>query len=227
MTYAEMQERIRLQLNEESEAFYDTGDIQSYIKSAIQRFLRKTKCGIVKQSITYTNGTGTYSLTYKPLKARGIVHVPSSDPRDRELPITEVAYEDWVRFTETQRYDSLVCYVDNRAHTISVPNNLENGTLYVEYSIRASDSNVDTIINTEIIPEEYHEAITDYALFLAYKKDRETVLANISLQGYLAIEREARQEVEAMEVQPINDDWSTEITNPHRDEDNLQDLVEI
>lgn len=228
MTYAEMIARVRLQLTEENESFYLDTNIQSYISSALQRFLNRTRCGIVKETIAFVSGTSQYTLTYRPLRFRSIALVPTTDADDREIPFLQVSYEDWQRFSNDYREDTYVCYVNNQASQINFPSTLDSGSIYVEYAIRATDATTAAIINAGIIPEEYHEAITDYCLFLAFRKDREFNIANSYFQSYWAMEQEAIKEVDEREMHPINDDFSTVNTNPHRQSDtHYQDIVEI
>ena len=200
----------------------------SYITLALQRFLNKTRCGIVKQQIAYDGNTSGYDLNYRPNRFTSIVLVPSSGSSGTETPFKQISYEDWNRFSDNYKKSANVCYVDNQASRIYFPKGLENGIVYCEYSIRATDVTAQAIIDNGIVPEEYHDAIADYCLFLAYRKDREFNIANSYFQSYWAVEQDAIREVGEKEVQPINDDWSTENSNPHRNSgETFQDMVEL
>lgn len=228
MTYNQILSRVRLQIAEDNESYFDDTDIQSYITSALQRFLSRTRAGVVRETIAHTTGTSTYNLSYRPNIMMGITLVPTSDAGDRELSLTQVSYEDWQRFSSDYREDTYVCYVNNSSNTISIPANISGGSLYLEYSIRATDATTSTIIDTGILPEEYTEAIADYACFLAFRRDREFNMANSYFQSYYAVEQEAIKEVAEREPHAIGTDWNTENTNPHRSSDtSIQDISEM
>ncbi len=218
MTFAELRSYVRLQLSEETEAWYENANIDTYLKIAIKRFVKKTKTVIFKQTITFLNGTSIYTLTNPILKIRGIVH---SDPN--KPPMKEVAYEDWKGLTDSEKFRENIFYIDNRTLEIHLPSQLENGTVELEYYGRATDTNAESLIDNSDIKDEYHEAISDYALYLAFKKDQEVSQANASLQSYLAWEREAIKETEMEEVNPILNDWDSGISNPHRNSTFIQD----
>jgi hypothetical protein len=228
MTYTEMIARVRLQLTEDNESFYLDTNIGAYITSALHRFMNRTRCGIAKQTVAFVTGTAAYALTYKPNRFRSIVLVPTSDADDREIPFTQVSYEDWQRFSADYREDTYVCYVDNQNSLIYFPSTIDSGSVYLEYSILPTDATTAAIIDANVIPELYHEAITDYCLFLAFRKDREFNIANSYFQSYYAVEQEAIKEVAEHEHSSIMDDFSTENTNPHRQSDtHMQDIAEI
>ena len=225
MTLAELRSFIRLQLSEENEAFYQNENLDTYIIQGIKRFANKTQCIIYQETITYSNGTGIYTLTYKPLKERSLAIYPSDNGSDVECPLHPIAYEDFQRISDRVKYNEGYCYINNRANQIHLSTLFSNSTIYFEYSVKATESDALTLLAS--IPDEYHEAIAEYALYLAYRKDRELALANTYYGTYKSIEKEARIEIAEREVLPYGKDFSTQNMNPHKDSFSYQDEVHI
>ena len=219
MTFTELVADVKLGLSEEVEAFFTDANISTYLIKAIKRFTKKTKCAIFQQNITFVTGTSNYALTLPVLKMRAIVI------NDNKTPLLEIAYEDWARITDTMKYDNNVCYVKGTSNEIYVPPAFDSGTLYVEYYAKANDATAADFINNGYIKDEYHEAITDYALYLAFRKDQEMSMSSAHLQSYLNWEKMAIKEVEMEEQNPYSNDWDGVGANPHRNDTFFQDRI--
>lgn len=216
MTYLELIADVRLGLSEEVEAFYTDINIQTYLNKAIKRFTQKTKCARVQETITYLNGTGVYILTNSVLKMRGIVN------SDFDTPFTEISFEDWTASNDEDKKECGLCYVNNITNEVNFSPNYADGEITLEYYANATDITAKSFIDNNLIHDKYHEALTEYALYLAFRKDQEVSMANASLQSYLAWERDAIKEVEQEQVSPLWKDFDSRNNNPHHDGYNFQ-----
>lgn len=156
-----------------------------------------------------------------------------SSTQNQRFPMVRVSFEDFRGMLEktdddTFKHNRVSYFIDVRKNRIFFNPDIETAKVFAEFYINADKASLNTIFSTNILPEEYHEAIINYAIHMAFKVDENLQMANHYLEHYLADERAAVIEIQQRQPSNINDGFSMAITNPHRNEDELlQDNIVI
>lgn len=165
-------------------------------------------------SITTTGLDEGYDIGKKVIKERGVIY---QDTDGDCTYMTGVNYIDFIAIDDEDREGNLVFHLDGNNGKLYIPEGLDDGTIIGEYLIKASRDNAEDLINDNDIPEEYHEAIANYSIYLAFKKSREFEIANQYFTAYIIAEKDAEKEVDERRQSSMTDDFDTSITNQHYD----------
>ena len=158
-----------------------------------------------------------FDIGDKIIKERGLTFI---DEDSRKFVMRRIAWEDWNRLTPDNRNDFFVYVIDTRKNALYLPN-FTVGTVESEFFLHGDSVNLSTFLSDESLPAEYHEYIANYALVLAFRRDREFEIANRYLTIYIHDERTAAEEIGNRLSSSQAGDFSFDIINVHRHEPNL------
>ena len=221
MTLAELREYIRLQLDELSESNWENTDLNIYLSIAVNNFLSATNVGRIKQSITL-DGSSYYDLDHIPTHVKGAIwYTTASEHRT----FYSIAWEDWNRYTEDEREELRIFFLDRVGKKIYLSTNL-TGTFYIEYIRSGSKDDLQLIVEGDdttnpLIEEEYHEHLARYVLSLALERDRLFNEAQYYRNQYHKAAKEIRQDFDQRNPSGLRDDFDMDNHNLHRTENDF------
>jgi hypothetical protein len=226
MTLDELVTYVRSQYREYNEAEHSDADLKTYIFFAAQKFIHKTRCCLYRESFDTTAVVtpGEYTLTYPILRENEALFV-NTDGDARILDRVHSEYWDYQSEKDNGQRE-YAFYVDRRTSTLKFDPDWA-GTFYIQYWFRFTTTDnqefttLDTLLTGGFIPEEYHEALTDYAISLMYKKDRMLNESSYHFNAFQATMKDAVIEMEDREPRSVFSDFSLNINNPHRNENEL------
>lgn len=187
-----------------NDAGYTTGGSNVTVSNGVDTFLFTT----VVQG--YDDG---YFLEFAVQEEKSIIYVSADSPK---VAVLRIGREDYTLLTVTQRQCDRVCYLDTFKGKISVP--WIAGQIWVQYFPVPEDKDIEKFLQY-VIPGNYHEAITEYMLYLALNRDKNFTQAYQYRGLFKSSCDQAVLDMSSREVSNYSEDFDTSDLNPHIDHD--------
>lgn len=235
MTLDQIVDYVRLQYHELSEGAWEDDDIRRYCSLAAQQFLLKTRCAryrdvfnvgeVYQDSLGADLDLGTYPLTYRMVREKEALYI-DSDTTLSPVVYTRLSREDWDAYlnrTSPEADDSYYYYIDMRRGRLHLDPLIEDGSFVIEYHPQltyegSTDfTGLETILDGDYIPSQYHLALVDFIMAQMYRRDRLLNEATYFTNSYQMHVAQAEEEMAMDEPISLYDQMSLQINNPHRD----------
>jgi hypothetical protein len=230
MTLDEIVAYVRLQYRELQEGDWEDDDIRRYCSLAAQQFLLKTRCGRYRDVFDVSaSETNEFTLTYRLTKETEALYI-NSDTTVDPVVYTRLSREDWDSYLNratADAEDGYFYYIDMRTKTLYLDTLLETGTFIIEYHPQlpyegTTFDTLETLLDGDYIPNQYHLALVDWIIAQMYRKDRMLNEATYFTNSYQRHVNEAEEEMAIYEPISLYDQFSLQNDNPHRDAFTLQ-----
>lgn len=130
-----------------------------------------------------------------------------------KYPLRRISWEEWNALSLADRQDSYACFIDAKRAKLFSP--FDTGTISLSYLPQITASSLSTALS-DVIAEDWHQAIAYYALYQATLRDQEATRSQHFLAAFRALADEAKVESQRREVENIDYGFDTRDWKPQR-----------